>query len=338
MSNWKFIILFLALIGVFVSFGQDLPKKALKRINPYWDLKSNPAKDIKITQFKVEEINLAERTLTIPDFTVYVPEKAEIVQVKTFNVREESEDERIEGEVSLARRRDEKMTKKRKAKRKKRAGKRRRGQDRPRCGLCGSTTNLTKTECCGQWICDDEGRYVPFSYARNSCYRNHRRYTLCGYHHAEGHPGHWKDCLQCKEDITPDRVDRVLFNLAPVLVVVPALLGFAFLPFGPGLAIVDHRHSFLFFIAFASLTLLGIFAAGWSSNNKYALLSALRMVALVVSYEIPLLLSLLVPALLAGSFRLDGHRLQGSDLLFPSHRASLRALLPIPRMERGRGP
>jgi len=98
MSNWKFIILFLALIGVFVSFGQDLPKKALKRINPYWDLKSNPAKDIKITQFKVEEINLAERTLTIPDFTVYVPEKAEIVQVKTFNVREESEDERIEGE------------------------------------------------------------------------------------------------------------------------------------------------------------------------------------------------------------------------------------------------
>ena len=96
------------------------------------------------------------------------------------------------------------MAKKRKAKRKKPAGKRRRSQDRPRCGLCGSTTNLTKTECCGQWICDDEDQYVPFSYARNSCYRNHRRYTLCGYHHAEEHPGHWKGCPKCKEDITPE--------------------------------------------------------------------------------------------------------------------------------------
>jgi len=66
---------------------------------------------------------------------------------------------------------------------------------KPKCGLCGKTTNLTKTECCGQWICDDEDQYVPFSYARNSCYRNHRLYTLCGYHYAEGHPGDWKPVL-----------------------------------------------------------------------------------------------------------------------------------------------
>lgn len=110
--------------------------------------------------------------------------------------------------------------------------------------------------------------------------------------------------LIIKEDITPRNVDRVLFNLAPVLVVVPALIGFAFIPFGPGQAVVDHPYSFLFFIAFASLTLLGVFAAGWSSNNKYALLSALRMVAMLVSYEIPLLLSLLVPVAFTGSFRL----------------------------------
>lgn len=71
----------------------------------------------------------------------------------------------------------------------------------PRCGLCGKRGRLTKTECCGNWICDDEDQYVLFSYARNSCYRNHRRFTLCGYHHAEGHPGHWKDCPQCREDI-----------------------------------------------------------------------------------------------------------------------------------------
>jgi hypothetical protein len=70
----------------------------------------------------------------------------------------------------------------------------------PRCGLCGNTRNLTKTECCGQWICDDEDQYVMFSYARNSCYRNHRRYTLCGYHFAENHTGDWQTCSACEND------------------------------------------------------------------------------------------------------------------------------------------
>lgn len=68
-----------------------------------------------------------------------------------------------------------------------------------RCGLCGRTARLRRTECCGNWICDDEDQYVPFSYARNSCARNHRRYTLCGFHHTEGHSGNWKDCPECRE-------------------------------------------------------------------------------------------------------------------------------------------
>jgi hypothetical protein len=68
-----------------------------------------------------------------------------------------------------------------------------------RCGLCGKTRNLVQTECCGQWICDDESNYVMFSYARNSCSRNHRRYTLCGFHHAEGHSGTWQDCRACRK-------------------------------------------------------------------------------------------------------------------------------------------
>lgn len=67
-----------------------------------------------------------------------------------------------------------------------------------RCGLCGKSERLARTECCGNWICDDEDEYVPFSHARNSCYRNHRRYTLCGYHHAEEHPGSWKSCSSCR--------------------------------------------------------------------------------------------------------------------------------------------
>ena len=70
----------------------------------------------------------------------------------------------------------------------------------PRCGLCGKTDNLIQTDCCGQWICDDEDQYQLFSFARNSCSRNHRRYTLCGYHHAEGHPGDWRACAVCRDD------------------------------------------------------------------------------------------------------------------------------------------
>jgi len=67
------------------------------------------------------------------------------------------------------------------------------------CGLCGKTGNLIKTECCDRWICDDEDQYVLFSYARNSCYRNHDRYTLCGFHYNEGHSGDWKNCPECRD-------------------------------------------------------------------------------------------------------------------------------------------
>lgn len=69
----------------------------------------------------------------------------------------------------------------------------------PACGLCGRAGNLMQTECCGRWICDDEDKYVLFSYARNSCSRNHRRFTLCGFHHVEGHEGDWQTCRQCQE-------------------------------------------------------------------------------------------------------------------------------------------
>ena len=69
-----------------------------------------------------------------------------------------------------------------------------------RCGLCGKAKRLMRTECCGNWICDDEASYQLFSYARNSCSRNHRRYTLCGNHSAEGHDGAWQECAKCRGD------------------------------------------------------------------------------------------------------------------------------------------
>lgn len=70
----------------------------------------------------------------------------------------------------------------------------------PPCGLCGKNKKQReKTDCCGNWICNDANNYVLFSYARNSCSRNHRRFTLCGYHHNEEHSGDWKTCKKCRE-------------------------------------------------------------------------------------------------------------------------------------------
>lgn len=71
----------------------------------------------------------------------------------------------------------------------------------PPCGLCGKTKKPRyKTECCDNWVCGNENDYVMFSYSRDICSRNHRRFTLCGSHHAEGHKGDWKTCKKCRED------------------------------------------------------------------------------------------------------------------------------------------
>lgn len=82
------------------------------------------------------------------------------------------------------------------------------GVKKPRCGLCGKAGQLMKTDCCNQWICDDNDAYVIFSYARNSCARNHDRYTICAYHSHEEHPGTWQACKKCRESFdTEDYVD-----------------------------------------------------------------------------------------------------------------------------------
>ena len=84
-------------------------------------------------------------------------------------------------------------------------------KETPRCGLCGKTKKLIRTPCCGQWIGDDEDQYVMFSYARNSCSRNHDRYTLCGYHYTEGHEDDWKTCQECKDDFA-DELEMYVYN------------------------------------------------------------------------------------------------------------------------------
>jgi hypothetical protein len=80
--------------------------------------------------------------------------------------------------------------------------------EEPKCGLCGKGGRLIKTACCDNWICDDADQYVMFSYARNSCWRNHDNYTVCAYHYHNEHQGDWLDCQECVDNFdTEDYVD-----------------------------------------------------------------------------------------------------------------------------------
>jgi NADH-quinone oxidoreductase subunit H len=94
-----------------------------------------------------------------------------------------------------------------------------------------------------------------------------------------------------KELVTPQATDRAIFFFAPIIVVAPAFVGFVPLPFSPTMQIKDINVGFLLILAFSSISVISILMAGWSSNNKYSLIGAVRSVAQNVAYEIPLLLS-----------------------------------------------
>lgn len=104
-----------------------------------------------------------------------------------------------------------------------------------------------------------------------------------------------------KEDVIPREADRVLHFLAPVLLVALSLLGFAVIPFGRHLIAADLDAAILYFFAAGAATELAVFMAGWASHNKYALLSAMRALAQLISYELPLLLSMVPVVMLAGT-------------------------------------
>lgn len=107
-----------------------------------------------------------------------------------------------------------------------------------------------------------------------------------------------------KEDITPANADRVIFNLAPVMVVVPTFLVLAVLPFGRGMVAADLNIGFLYIVAVSSLATIAILLAGWGSRNKYSLLGGMRVVAQMISYEVPMVLSALGAIMLTGSLSL----------------------------------
>ena len=108
-----------------------------------------------------------------------------------------------------------------------------------------------------------------------------------------------------KEDIVPTKADKIVHWLAPIVCLVPALMIFAVVPFQDGALLADLNIGLLYVIAVSSVSTLGIFMAGWASNNKYTLIAAIRDVAAVVSYEIPLVLSLVGVILIAGSMSLN---------------------------------
>ena len=110
--------------------------------------------------------------------------------------------------------------------------------------------------------------------------------------------------LISKELTTPKYSGRFLFILAPVIVFAPIIVSFLVLPFAPSAPIKDLNVGFLLIFAMSNVAFIGFFTAGWASNNKYAALGALRAVAQNISYEVPLLLSVMGVTLLAGTMRL----------------------------------
>ena len=127
-----------------------------------------------------------------------------------------------------------------------------------------------------------------------------------------------------KEVLIPNGADRLMFYLPPILVFIPGLLVWAPLPWAPQMAYLDINVGVLYLISVGSLATLAIFMAGWSSNNHYALLGAMRTVAMMISYEIPLSMALLAVVLMTGTMQLSGIVQWQAD-----HNAWIGALIPL---------
>src|SRR5436305_4574541 len=104
-----------------------------------------------------------------------------------------------------------------------------------------------------------------------------------------------------KEDIVPRAADKVVHFIAPLILVIPVFLALAVVPVGRNMVAVDLDGGILFFFAVGAATELSVFMAGWSSRNKYSLLGAMRAIAQMISYEVPLILSAISVIMIAGS-------------------------------------
>ena len=109
-----------------------------------------------------------------------------------------------------------------------------------------------------------------------------------------------------KEALQPDNADGIMFTLAPIVIFIPAILAFSVLPWGEHMVLADLNVGVLFLLALSSTTTIIIFMAGYASNNKYAILCSMRVIAMLISYELPVVLALLGVVLFAGTMSLTG--------------------------------
>jgi NADH-quinone oxidoreductase subunit H len=112
--------------------------------------------------------------------------------------------------------------------------------------------------------------------------------------------------LLIKEDIVPDRADKVVHFLAPIMMAAPAILALGVIPYGRNMTAFSIDGGILFFFAVGSATELAVFMAGWGSNNKFSMLGAMRAIAQMVSYELPLIITVLPVVMIVGSLSADG--------------------------------
>ena len=110
--------------------------------------------------------------------------------------------------------------------------------------------------------------------------------------------------LLCKENITPKGADRFIFNLAPILIFVPVLVVLGLIPYSAEFTFMNFQTNLLIYIILATLPVLSILLAGWSSNNKYSLIGAMRNVAQILAYELPIAFTVLSVIVLASSMNL----------------------------------
>lgn len=113
--------------------------------------------------------------------------------------------------------------------------------------------------------------------------------------------------LLLKEYVSPTQANLILFFLGPIITLIFSLLGYAVVPFGPGLTIFDFNLGILFMLAVSSLSTYGILLAGWSANSKYAFLGSLRSTAQLISYELILSSAILLVVLLTSTLSLTGN-------------------------------
>ena len=132
-----------------------------------------------------------------------------------------------------------------------------------------------------------------------------------------------------KELIRLENIDRFLFALAPYLVIIASVVSFAVLPWGNGLQIIDFNIGVFFMIAASSLGVLGILLAGWSSNNKYTLIGAMRSGAQMISYELSVGLSIMTIVVLAGTMSVSELVAAQADgwFLFKGHISAVIAFI-----------